>query len=72
MAGSEPCLWRRSRNPRDLIRVVAKLIGDLVTEVVVIGDKSLNQGNITVRMNGKDYKVKPTKPGHKTKPFSPS
>ena len=23
-------------------------------------------------MNGKDYKVKPTKPGHKTKPFSPS
>ena len=43
----------------------------LVTEVVVIGDKSPNQGNITVRMNGKDYKVKPTKPGHKTKPFSP-
>ncbi|MGP9503678.1 glycosyl hydrolase family 95 catalytic domain-containing protein [Specibacter sp. AOP5-B1-6] len=45
--------------------------GGLVTEVVVIGDKSPNQGNITMRMNGKDYKVKPTKPGHKTKPFSP-
>lgn len=44
----------------------------LVTEVVVIGDKSPNQGNITVRMNGKDYRVKPTRPGHKTKPFSPS
>ena len=44
----------------------------LVTEVVVIGDKSPNQGNITMRMNGKDYKVKPTKPAHKTKPFSPS
>ncbi|WP_104089159.1 glycoside hydrolase N-terminal domain-containing protein [Arthrobacter sp. GMC3] len=43
-----------------------------VTLVEVIGDKSPNQGNITVRMNGKDYKVKPTKPGQKTKPFSPS
>lgn len=43
-----------------------------VTSVEVIGDKSPNQGNITVAMNGKDYKVKPTKPGHKTKPFSPS
>lgn len=43
-----------------------------VTEVVLIGDKSPNQGNVTVSMNGKDYKVKPTKPGHKTKPFSPS
>ncbi|MBP2411776.1 alpha-L-fucosidase 2 [Arthrobacter stackebrandtii] len=43
-----------------------------VTEVVLIGDKSPNQGNITISMNGKDYKVKPTKPGHKTKPFSPS
>ncbi|MHA7270725.1 glycosyl hydrolase family 95 catalytic domain-containing protein [Arthrobacter sp. HLT1-20] len=43
-----------------------------VTEVEVIGDKSPNQGNIIVSMNGKDYKVKPTKPGHKTKPLLPS
>ena len=50
------CTWRDGR----------------VTEVVIIGDKSPNQGTITVSMNGKDYKVKPTKPEHKTKPFSPS
>ncbi|WP_202813542.1 glycosyl hydrolase family 95 catalytic domain-containing protein [Arthrobacter sp. ERGS1:01] len=46
--------------------------GGKVTEVTVIADRAPNQGNITVRMNGKDYKVKPTQPGHKTKPFSPS
>lgn len=44
----------------------------LVTSVTVVADRAPNQGNITVRMNGKDYKVKPSKPGHKDKPFIPS
>ncbi|POH60163.1 hypothetical protein CVS28_04250 [Arthrobacter glacialis] len=30
-------------------------------EVEAIGDKSPNQGNLTVSTNGKNYKVKPTK-----------
>ncbi|MCU6480095.1 glycosyl hydrolase family 95 catalytic domain-containing protein [Arthrobacter sp. A2-55] len=46
--------------------------GGKVTSVTVVGDRSPNQGNITVRMNGQDYKVKPTQPGHQLKPFSPS
>jgi alpha-L-fucosidase 2 len=46
--------------------------GGKVTSVTVVADRAPNQGNITVRMNGQEYKVKPTQPGHKTKPFSPS
>ncbi|MEO8222787.1 MAG: glycoside hydrolase N-terminal domain-containing protein [Specibacter sp.] len=42
-----------------------------VTKVEVIADRAPNQGNITVSMNGKDYKVKPSKPGHRTNPFEP-
>ena len=42
-----------------------------VTEVSVIGDRSPNQGNITMLINGKDCKVKPTMRGHKPKPFRP-
>lgn len=66
--------WRRSTGlrARGGYEINCMWKGGKVTEVVVIGDKSLNQGNITIAMNGKDYKVKPTKPGHKTKPFSPS
>lgn len=42
-----------------------------VTEVSVIGDRSPNQGNITMLVNGREYKVKPTKRGHKPKPIRP-
>lgn len=42
-----------------------------VTEVVVIADRAPNQGNVTVRINGEDHKVKPSKPGNKAKPYNP-
>ncbi|GAB3537148.1 hypothetical protein GCM10027403_20420 [Arthrobacter tecti] len=42
-----------------------------VTEVWVVADGAPNMGIIPIRINGKDRKIKPTKPGRKSKPLNP-